>query len=72
VPSTFAEDLPKSGFEGRLGDYPISTAGEKASEVGRFTTDVQAMEVYERLVKENDMDPPDLVISGWCWRTDSG
>ncbi|WVQ83550.1 septum formation protein Maf [Cryptococcus sp. DSM 104549] len=51
VPSTFAEDLPHSRFEGHLADYPIATAAEKG------------MEVYERLVKENEMDPPDLVIS---------
>ncbi|WRT65427.1 septum formation protein Maf [Kwoniella shivajii] len=51
VPSTFAEDLPHSRFQGRLADYPISTGAEKA------------MEVYERLVKENEYDPPDLVIS---------
>jgi septum formation protein len=31
IPSTFAEDLPKGSFEGRLADYPIATAGEKAS-----------------------------------------
>jgi len=31
VPSTFAEDLPKGSFEGRLADYPIATAGEKVS-----------------------------------------
>jgi hypothetical protein len=31
IPSTFAEDLPKGSFEGRLGDYPIATAGEKVS-----------------------------------------
>ena len=30
-PSTFAEDLPKGSFEGRLADYPIATAGEKVS-----------------------------------------
>ncbi|WWC98889.1 septum formation protein Maf [Kwoniella sp. B9012] len=51
VPSTFAEDLPHSRFQGRLADYPIATGAEKA------------MEVYERLVKENEYDPPDLVIS---------
>ncbi|RXK38823.1 septum formation protein Maf [Tremella mesenterica] len=50
VPSTFAEDLPKSQFES-LADYPVATAGEKATEV------------YERLVRENPHDPPDLVIS---------
>nr|XP_018264365.1 septum formation protein Maf [Kwoniella dejecticola CBS 10117]OBR86523.1 septum formation protein Maf [Kwoniella dejecticola CBS 10117] len=51
VPSTFAEDLPHSRFQGRLADYPIATGAEKA------------MEVYERLVKDNEYDPPDLVIS---------
>ncbi|TXT11028.1 hypothetical protein VHUM_01779 [Vanrija humicola] len=51
VPSTFDEDLPKSMFEGRLADYPVATAGEKA------------MEVYERLIKENEADPADIVIS---------
>ncbi|KAK8861326.1 septum formation protein Maf [Kwoniella newhampshirensis] len=51
VPSTFAEDLPHSRFAGNLADYPIATGAEKA------------MEVYERLVKENERDPPDLVIS---------
>jgi len=29
IPSTFAEDLPKVTFQGRLADYPIATAGEK-------------------------------------------
>ncbi|CAD6582013.1 MAG: hypothetical protein TREMPRED_003155 [Tremellales sp. Tagirdzhanova-0007] len=52
IPSTFAEDLPKSSFHGRLADYPIATAGEKA------------MEVYERLIKIDDKNPADLVISG--------
>nr|XP_019049948.1 septum formation protein Maf [Kwoniella bestiolae CBS 10118]OCF28878.1 septum formation protein Maf [Kwoniella bestiolae CBS 10118] len=51
IPSTFKEDLPHSRFQGRLADYPIATGAEKA------------MEVYERLVKENEYDPPDLVIS---------
>nr|XP_019012400.1 septum formation protein Maf [Kwoniella pini CBS 10737]OCF51181.1 septum formation protein Maf [Kwoniella pini CBS 10737] len=51
ITSTFAEDLPHSRFQGRLADYPIATGAEKA------------MEVYERLVKENEYDPPDLVIS---------
>ncbi|WVQ94321.1 septum formation protein Maf [Kwoniella sp. CBS 9459] len=51
VPSTFAEDLPHSRFAGNLADYPIATGAEKA------------MEVYERLVRENERDPPDLVIS---------
>ncbi|KAK1920810.1 inosine triphosphate pyrophosphatase-like protein [Papiliotrema laurentii] len=51
VPSTFAENLPHGDFAGRLGDYPIATAGEKA------------IEVYERLVRQDDRNPPDLVIS---------
>lgn len=51
IPSNFEEDLPKSMFEGRLADYPVATAGEKA------------MEVYERLMKENEADPAQLVIS---------
>ncbi|ORY25250.1 inosine triphosphate pyrophosphatase-like protein [Naematelia encephala] len=51
IPSTFAENLPKSRFQGHLADYPIATAGEKA------------LEVYERLIKEDDRDPADLVIS---------
>ncbi|RSH94370.1 hypothetical protein EHS25_004173 [Saitozyma podzolica] len=51
IPSEFAEDLPKSQFEGKLADYPIATAGEKA------------LEVYERLIQLNDRDPADLVIS---------
>ncbi|BEI80192.1 hypothetical protein CcaverHIS002_0107210 [Cutaneotrichosporon cavernicola] len=51
IPSTFSEDLSKGDFEGRLADYPIATAGEKA------------MEVYERLMRENDSDPAQLVIS---------
>ncbi|BEJ11275.1 hypothetical protein CspHIS471_0106970 [Cutaneotrichosporon sp. HIS471] len=51
IPSTFSEDLSKGDFEGRLADYPIATAGEKA------------MEVYERLMRENDSDPAQFVIS---------
>ncbi|WVR04072.1 septum formation protein Maf [Kwoniella sp. DSM 27419] len=51
VPSTFAEDLPHSRFAGNLADYPISTGAEKA------------MEVYERLVRQDERNPPDLVIS---------
>lgn len=50
IPSTFAEDLPKDRFES-LADYPVATAGEKATEV------------YERLLREDDRDPADLVIS---------
>ncbi|KIR31232.1 septum formation protein Maf [Cryptococcus deuterogattii 99/473] len=51
IPSTFAEDLPHSRFQGHLADYPIATGAEKA------------MEVYERLVKQDAENPPDLVIS---------
>ncbi|RSH84516.1 uncharacterized protein EHS24_006038 [Apiotrichum porosum] len=51
IASTFDEKLPKGMFEERLADYPVATAGEKA------------MEVYERLMKENDADPADIVIS---------
>lgn len=29
VPSTFAEDLPHSRFQGHLADYPIATGAEK-------------------------------------------
>ncbi|ORX36412.1 inosine triphosphate pyrophosphatase-like protein [Kockovaella imperatae] len=51
VVSRFDENLPKHEFQGRLSEYPISTAGEKA------------MEVYERMVREDPDDAPDLVIS---------
>ncbi|WVO17937.1 septum formation protein Maf [Cryptococcus depauperatus] len=51
VPSTFAEDLPHSRFQGHLADYPIATGAEKA------------IEVYERLIKESPHNPPDLVIA---------
>lgn len=66
IPSKFAEDLPKAEFEGRLGDYPIATAGEKVCRPfpGVLKLMWQAIEVYERLIQENDRDPADLVISG--------
>ncbi|KZP00484.1 Maf-like protein [Calocera viscosa TUFC12733] len=50
VPSTFAEDLGHAGFESPY-EYPVATATHKA------------VEVYERLVKEDPEDPPDLVIA---------
>ncbi|KAJ3485406.1 hypothetical protein NLI96_g4979 [Meripilus lineatus] len=49
VPSTFDELLPHSSFED-LHEYPVATATHKA------------VEVYERLVRENPDDPADLVI----------
>lgn len=52
VPSTFKEDLDKRDFRGRAAEYPVLTAQEKG------------IEVYERLVKADDRNPPDLVISG--------
>ncbi|CED82544.1 Predicted nucleic acid-binding protein ASMTL [Phaffia rhodozyma] len=51
VPSTFEEDLPHDQYREDLSAYPTATAGEK----GR--------EVYERLVRENPEDAPELVIS---------
>jgi len=50
VPSTFAEDIPHWSFESPY-EYPVATATHKA------------VEVYERLVKEDPQDPPDLVIA---------
>lgn len=51
VPSTFKEDLPKSDFTGELAfEYPVETASHKAKEV------------YQRLVLEDEHNPPDLVI----------
>jgi len=49
IPSTFVEDLPISSFPD-IHEYPVSTATHKA------------VEVYERLVRENPEDGPDLVI----------
>ncbi|KAL4062171.1 inosine triphosphate pyrophosphatase-like protein [Scleroderma yunnanense] len=49
VPSTFEEDLPVSSFD-QIHEYPVATATHKA------------IEVYERLVRANPDDPPDLVI----------
>jgi septum formation protein len=67
IPSEFAEDLPKSQFEGKLADYPIATAGEKVGLELRCESRLirlKALEVYERLIQLNDRDPADLVISG--------
>ncbi|KAG8899613.1 hypothetical protein FRB99_006533 [Tulasnella sp. 403] len=50
VPSTFEETLPHSEFP-NVYEYPVSTAAEKA------------VEVYERLVKQDIENPPDLVIA---------
>jgi len=51
IPSTFEEDLPKSEYVGSAAfEYPVATSSHKA------------VEVYQRLVKENPQDPPDLVI----------
>lgn len=52
VPSTFEEDFPHEDYKDDLSGYPVATAGEK----GR--------EVYERLVREDPEDAPELVISG--------
>ncbi|KAL0945317.1 hypothetical protein HGRIS_000820 [Hohenbuehelia grisea] len=49
IPSTFEENLPLSSFE-QVHEYPVSTATHKA------------IEVYERLVREDPDNPPDLVI----------
>ncbi|TDL25548.1 Maf/Ham1 [Rickenella mellea] len=50
VPSTFDESLPHSSFQD-VHEYPVATATQKA------------VEVYERLVKDNPDDAPDLVIA---------
>ncbi|KAI0077807.1 Maf/Ham1 [Panus rudis PR-1116 ss-1] len=50
VPSTFEETLSHSSFED-VHEYPVATATHKA------------VEVYERLVRENPDDAPDLVIA---------
>ncbi|OSX59116.1 hypothetical protein POSPLADRAFT_1041261 [Postia placenta MAD-698-R-SB12] len=49
VPSTFNEDLSVGSFED-IHEYPVATASHKA------------VEVYERLVRTNPEDAPDLVI----------
>ncbi|KAF7424735.1 hypothetical protein PC9H_010046 [Pleurotus ostreatus] len=49
VPSKFKEDLPISSFED-IHEYPVSTATYKA------------VDVYERLVREDPENAPDLVI----------
>lgn len=53
VPSIFLEDLPKSSFAGEKAlQYPAETAAHKA------------LEVYQRLLKEEDGErPPDLVLA---------
>ncbi|KAG7575261.1 hypothetical protein FFLO_00425 [Filobasidium floriforme] len=50
IPSEFPENLPKSMFAHALAEYPIATVSS------------HALEVYERLVKADDRDAPDLVI----------
>ncbi|TCD61346.1 hypothetical protein EIP91_008573 [Steccherinum ochraceum] len=50
VPSTFEEDLPHASFE-NVHEYPVATATHKA------------VEVYERLVRDDPDDAPDLVIA---------
>ncbi|KAF8638966.1 hypothetical protein AX17_001827 [Amanita inopinata Kibby_2008] len=50
VPSTFEENLPLNSFES-VYEYPVATATHKA------------IEVYERLVREDTENPPDLVIA---------
>jgi len=49
VPSLFEENLPLSSFQD-VHEYPVATATHKA------------VEVYERLVRQNPDDAPDLVI----------
>ncbi|KAI0029422.1 Maf/Ham1 [Vararia minispora EC-137] len=49
VPSTFEEDLNAADFED-IHEYPVAMATHKA------------VEVYERLLKENPDDGPDLII----------
>ncbi|PWN30913.1 Maf-like protein [Jaminaea rosea] len=54
IPSTFEEDLPKSSFAGEKAiQYPAETAAHKA------------LEVYQRLLKEDpDAErPPDMVLA---------
>ncbi|KAF7784815.1 hypothetical protein Agabi119p4_980 [Agaricus bisporus var. burnettii] len=50
VASTFEENLPLSSFED-IHEYPVATATHKA------------VEVYERLIREDPDNPPDLVIA---------
>ncbi|KAK2462471.1 hypothetical protein APHAL10511_005441 [Amanita phalloides] len=50
VPSTFEENLPPSEFPD-IHEYPVATASHKA------------VEVYERLVREDPDNAPDLVIA---------
>ncbi|PWN38725.1 Maf/Ham1 [Ceraceosorus guamensis] len=52
VPSTFDENLDKGDFVGAsILEYPAETSARKA------------IEVYERLLKENPADPPDLIVA---------
>ncbi|KAJ9103776.1 hypothetical protein QFC21_002238 [Naganishia friedmannii] len=51
VPSTFPENLPHGSYSNAYAEYPIATAGEKA------------MEVYERLIRKDEENAPELVIS---------
>lgn len=51
IPSTFEETLALSQFED-IHEYPVATATQKA------------VEVYERLVREDPENGPDLVIGG--------
>ncbi|KAK0549697.1 hypothetical protein OC846_001626 [Tilletia horrida] len=52
IPSNFAEDLPKSDYAGEAAyEYPVATSSHKA------------VEVYQRLIKQDPNDPPELVIS---------
>ncbi|KAJ7069806.1 inosine triphosphate pyrophosphatase-like protein [Mycena amicta] len=50
VPSAFEENLPVGSFAD-IHEYPVATANHKA------------VEVYERLVREDPENPPDLVIA---------
>ncbi|KAI0806069.1 Maf/Ham1 [Irpex lacteus] len=50
VPSTFEEDLPHTDFED-VHEYPVATATHKA------------VEVYQRLLRADPDDAPDLVIA---------
>ncbi|KAF7299030.1 Maf/Ham1-domain-containing protein [Mycena indigotica] len=50
IPSTFGENLPVGSFED-IHEYPVATANHKA------------VEVYERLVREDPENAPDLVIA---------
>ncbi|KAF7327954.1 Maf/Ham1-domain-containing protein [Mycena kentingensis (nom. inval.)] len=51
IPSTFAEDLPMESFDD-IHEYPVATANHKA------------VDLYERLVRDDPENAPDLVIAG--------